>query len=213
MRNAKEAARVFRNKTTNYVNRCLFHVQEAYQSGHMYYDARAQWFGANHKHFGDRHPPIGAPVCFAGGNHDHIAMYVGGGRIRSTDVGGPGRMGTASIDWFRTHWGYSYRGWIGDLAERNIDFDDKIDVHYDRLRPGVDNSLSVRMLRRALIRRGFLNPPKPLDVDHPGDRYTPAVERAVALYQRRKGYKPTGVLTKEQAKRFFEVNKRIRLNT
>jgi hypothetical protein len=211
MRNAKEAAKIFRDKNVNKVGKCLWEVQEAYQSGHMFYDARAQWQGANHKHPGDRTPPIGAPVCFSGGAHDHIAIYVGAGRVRSTDVGGPGRMGTASISWFATHWGYGYHGWIGDLAEKNITFDDKITVYVKKLRPGVDNSLSVRMLRRALIRRGFLKPPKPLDADHPGDRYTPAVERAIKAWQKRKKHAQTGTLSNAQANEFFAPNKNVRV--
>lgn len=213
MRTAPEAARYFRAKEKNRPSLCLWETQEAFNSGHMYPDARSQWLNANNKHPGDRTPPIGAPVCFAGGAHGHIAIYVGANRVRSTDAGGAGKMATVSIDWFARYWGYHYIGWIGDIADRDIDFDDKIDVYYRRLRPGVDNSLSVRMLRRALIRRGFLKPPAPLNADHPGDKYTPAVERAVKLWQKKKGHKQTGVFTTiNQAKEFFAVNSKVRLH-
>lgn len=211
MRNAKEAAAAFRKRQTNYVGKCLWHVQHCYRSPHMFPSAIMQWHNANRKHYGDRTPPIGAPVYFQGGRYGHIAIYIGGGRVRSTDVGGAGRMGTCSIDWFRTHWGYTYLGWSGDIAEQNIDFDDKIEVYASRLKPGVDGSASVRMLRRALIRRGFLKVQKPLDADRPGDKYSPAVERAVKLWQKKKRHKTTGVLTFEQAKEFFAPNKHVRV--
>lgn len=121
-------------------------------------------------------------------------------------------MATVSIGWFATHWGYNYLGWTGDIANRQIDFDDKIDVYFKKLRPGVDDSNSVRMLRRTLIRRGFLKVRKPLSVDRPGNKYTKAVERAVSLWQKKKGYKQTGVFTEKQAREYFEPNKRIRLH-
>lgn len=212
MRTAKAAAQYYRAKERNLYGLCLHEVQEAFQSPHMFPDAKAQWYGADKRHPGDRTPLVGAPVCFSGGAHGHIAIYVGAGRVRSSDAGGPGVMGTVSIDWFARSWGYGYYGWIGDIAEQDIDFDNKIDVYYRKLRPGVDNSLSVRMLRRALIRRGFLKPPAPLNADHPGDKYTPAVERAVKLWQKRKGHQQTGKLTAKQAQQFFAVNSKVRLH-
>ncbi len=212
MRSAKEAAQFFRQKDYNQVGKCLFEVQSAFAGGHMYPSAINQWYNAKHKHHGDRTPPVGAPVYFSGGQYGHIAIYVGDGRVRSTDAGGAGRMATVSIGWFATHWGYNYLGWTGDIANRQIDFDDKIDVYFKKLRPGVDDSNSVRMLRRTLIRRGFLKVRKPLSVDRPGNKYTKAVERAVSLWQKKKGYKQTGVFTEKQAREYFEPNKRIRLH-
>ncbi len=212
MRNAKEAAAYFRAKDYNRVGKCLYEVQAAFRSPHMFPSAINQWVNANHKHYRDRTPPIGAPVYFQGGKYGHIAIYIGGGRVRSTDVGGAGRMGTCSIDWFRTHWGYTYLGWSGDIAEQNIDFDDKIEVYFNRLKPGVDGSASVRMLRRALIRRGFLKVQKPLSADRPGDKYSPAVERAVKLWQKKKGHRQLGVFPNAtQAREFFAPNRHIRV--
>lgn len=212
MRSGKEAAQVFRAKDFNKVGKCLYEVQAAFASGHRYPSAIAQWHAAKHKHYGDRTPPIGAPMYFSGGNYGHIAIYVGNGKVRSTDVGGAGRMGTASIEWFRIHWGYSYLGWTGDIADRDIDFVDHIDVYLRKLKPGVDNSDSVRMLRRTLIRRKFLRVQKPLSAERPGNKYTPAVERAVSLWQRKHGYKPTGVFTYQQAREYFAPNKRVRVH-
>ena len=206
MRTARQAADYYKNKTHNFVGKCLYEVQAAFQSPHMYYDARSQWNNAS-KHYGDRRPPIGAPVYFAGGNHDHVAIYVGGGLVRSSDAGGAGRMGTVTFEWFRINWGYGYRGWSSDIAERKITFGpDKIEVFVHKLHPGVDNSDSVRMLRLALIRRGFLKVKRPLSEHRPGNKYTHAVSEAVKKWQKKKGHKQTGVLNNAQAKEFFKPN-------
>lgn len=85
----------------------------------------------------------------------------------------------------------------------------KVDVMVKKLRPGVNNSESVKILRRALIRRGFLKVKKPLSVDHPGNKYTDAVAAAVKLWQKRHKYKQTGVFTNAQAREFFAANKRV----
>ncbi len=212
MRNAEEAARFFKEKTTNRVGMCLWHVQDAFLSPHMYRNAISQWHAANDKHPGDRTPKYGAPVYFAGGQHGHVAMYVGNGKVRSTDAGGAGKMATVTIDWFQRHWGYHYLGWTGDIGGQKIDFDEKIHVYLKKLKPGVDNSASVRMLRLALIRRGFLKVQKPLDADRPGDKYSPAVERAVKLWQKKKGHRQLGVFPNaKQAREFFALNKHVRV--
>lgn len=211
MRSAKEAAEFFKDKETNMAGRCLWHVQDAFQSPHMYVNAITQWYQAKHKHFGDRTPPVGAPVYFKGGRHGHVAIYVGGGKVRSTDAGGSGKMATVSIDWFLRNWGYTYLGWTEDIGGENIDFDDRVDVHVKKLRAGVDDSTSVRMLRLALIRRGFLTVRAPLSKDNPGNKYTPAVERAVKLWQKKKKHNRTGILTNAQAKEFFAPNKRVKV--
>ncbi len=210
MRSAPEAAKYYKDKGYNRVGMCLWETQRAFNvPTHMFPNAITQWYQSKHKHSGDRRPPIGAPVCFAGGNHGHIAIYVGNGLVRSSDAGGAGRMATVSIDWFRRHWGYTYLGWIGDIAGQKIDFDDKIHVYAHRLKPRVDNSDSVRMLRLALISRGFLKVNKPLSRKRPGNRYTAAVERAVANWQKRKGHTPTGVMSEKQVREFFTPNDRV----
>lgn len=212
MRTAKQAASFFKELKVNTVGMCLWHVQNAFQSGHAYPNAITQWHEAKHKHPGDKTPQIGAPVCYKGGKHGHIAIYVGNGMVRSTDAGGSGRMATVPLNWFARAWGYEYLGWIGDIAGRKIEFDDKIDVYVRQLRPGVDDSASVYMLRKALIKRGFLVPAKGLSVKKPGNKYTPAVERAVKKWEKKKGYTPNGILGNEQAKHFFDPNKKIRVH-
>lgn len=79
-------------------------------------DAEDMWKAAKRKG-SSKTPPLGCPVYWGGGSQDngHIAIYVGGGRIRSTDAGGPGRMGTVDLDWPTRNWGMPYLGWSTDL--------------------------------------------------------------------------------------------------
>ncbi len=212
MRTAKQAAQFFKDKTTNKVGMCLWHVQDAFQSPHVYPNAITQWHQAKKKHAGDRTPKIGAPVYFEGGKHGHIAIYIGDGRVRSTDAGGAGRMGTASIDWFVRNWNMKYLGWTEDIGGWQINFEQFQNVYVRKLKPGVNDSDSVRMLRLALIRRGFLKVSKPLSEKRPGNRYTPAVEGAVKRWQDKHGFRKTGVLTNVQAKQFFSHNQRVKLH-
>lgn len=212
MRSAKEAARFFKELNTNKVGMCLWHVQNAFGGGHAYPNAITQWREAKHKHAGDRTPKVGAPVYWGGTQHGHIAIYLGNGMVRSTDAGGAGRMATVPLGWFERHWGMHYLGWSEDIAGRKIEFDDHIDVYVRKLRPGVDNSDSVRMLRKALIKRCCLVPAKGLSERKPGNKYTPAVERAVRKWEKKKGLKPNGILGNEQAKAFFAPNKRVKVH-
>lgn len=212
MRTAREAASFFKDKMTNRVGMCLWHVQDAFQSPHLYPNAITQWKQAKHKHR-TKSPKYGAPVYYEGGEHGHVAIYVGNGKVRSTDAGGAGKMATVPLEWFARYWGYTYLGWSEDIGGRMIDFTSYRDVYVAQLKPGVDDSDSVKMLRLALIRRGFLSVSKPLSEKRPGNKYTPAVERAVAKWQKKKGYRrQNGVLNNKQAKHFFQPNSRVRLH-
>jgi GH25 family lysozyme M1 (1,4-beta-N-acetylmuramidase) len=61
----------------------------------------------------DRNPPRGVPVAWSGGSHGfgHRAISLGGGKIRSTDAGGSGRVATVDLSWPEQHWGLKYLGW------------------------------------------------------------------------------------------------------
>lgn len=214
MRSAREALAFYKAKKTNGVGMCLWEVQNAFGSPHMYPNAIGQWRAAKRRHPGDRTPKIGAPGYFdsAQAVHGHIAIYKGDGMWVSSDAGGRGRMGTVSAAWFKRYWGMDYLGWSEDIGGELIEFGrDVIEVKVSKLKPGVDDSDSVRMLRLALIRRGFLRVRKPLSVDRPGNKYTVAVVEAVKLWQKKKGHKPTGVLNTAQAKQFFAPNKRVKV--
>lgn len=83
-------------------------------------DAEDMWRAAQIKHpagtpDGDN-PPDGVPVFYLGGSRDngHVGVAVGG-RLRSTDGGTRGRMGTVALDYPTTAWGHKYAGWSEDL--------------------------------------------------------------------------------------------------
>jgi hypothetical protein len=211
MRNGREAAKAFKAKQTNKVNMCLWECQEIYPTNHWYPSAISQWHNAKKKHTSKKNIPIGAPIYYSGGKYGHVVLYVGDGMVRSTDAGGRGRMATVPIEWFQRAWGYKYEGWSEDLGGKDIDFDTTITVYVNRLKPGVDDSDSVKQLRYRLIRRGFLKVSEPLSLERPGNKYTPAVERAVKKWQKKKGYRQTGVLNNKQAKHFFEPNPKVKV--
>lgn len=209
MKTGTEAAKAFKAKQTNKVNMCLWECQEIYPTNHWYPSAISQWHSAKAKHTSKKHIPIGAPVYYEGGQHGHVVLYVGNGMVRSTDASGAGKMGTVPLEWFEKAWGYTFAGWSEDLGGKAIEFDKKITVYVSQLRPGVDDSDSVKQLRYRLIRRGFLKVSEPLNLDRPGNKYTPAVVSAVKKWQKKKGFAETGVLSNNQARKFFEPNPRV----
>lgn len=83
-------------------------------------------------------------------------------------------------------------------------------VYFNKLKPGVKNSKSVRMLRLALLRRDLM-PKGDFTERRPGNDYTNRVVIGVKNWQKRKGYKQTGTLTRKQANEFWEPNSRVRL--
>ena len=89
----------------------------------------------------------------------------------------------------------------------------KYGVHYtvyvSKLREGQKNSASVKVLRRALIKRGFLIPAAGLSADKPGNDFTPKATAAVKKWQKKHNYTPDGRLTLEQARRFFRNNEHV----
>jgi hypothetical protein len=87
-----------------------------------YPDAATAWRNANDKHR-DRKPPRGAAVYWTGGSrgYGHIAISLGGGKVRSTDAAGAGRVATRTIGWFDRNWSsLTYAGWAWDINEVTI---------------------------------------------------------------------------------------------
>lgn len=84
-----------------------------------YFSAAEQWrqmVATDNAHPGDRRPPTGALVFWdTGGPYGHVAVYVGGGRIVSNDIGDtiPGEGGVYLVDFGRieSQWGAIYLGW------------------------------------------------------------------------------------------------------
>jgi hypothetical protein len=81
------------------------------------------WRGAKHRHPGDKRPPAGVPVYWDHGtsNHfGHVALSVGGGRVRSTGIGKPTDVGELTIDELSRSWGRTYLGWAEDMYGTRI---------------------------------------------------------------------------------------------
>lgn len=211
MKTGKEAAKAFKQKSHNQVGKCLWECQEIYPTNHWYPSAWSQWQNAKKRHNGKK-APVGAPMYYRGGKYGHVVLYVGDGMVRSTDAGGSGKMATVPIEWFQRAWGYEYVGWSEDLGGKMIEFDRTKHVYVAQLRRGVNDSESVKLLRRALIKRGFLKVSKPLSVERPGNKYTPAVEAAVKKWEKKHGYKQTGILSNDQAEDFFKNNKNVKVH-
>lgn len=112
---------------------------------------------------------------------------------------------------------YSYLGnssmvvWEPRLAWKATRYGIHYEVHVDKLRPKVKNSKSVRVLRKALVKRGFLTPAPGLSVDKPGNDYTDKVQAAVRTWQRKHGYTPDGTLSAKQARHFFRNNEHVKV--
>jgi len=87
-----------------------------------YPDAATAWRNTNDRHPGNRNPPRGAHVFWTGGSsgHGHVAMSLGGGKVRSTDAGGRGRVATVDLGWVERNWGHHYAGWAWDNNEQTI---------------------------------------------------------------------------------------------
>lgn len=108
---ALEAVATFNRWRLNEPGMCLREVRTAHGIPAVHAGAADAWRTATGRHPNDRRPPRGATVFWTGGSNGHIAISLGDGRIRSTDAGGKGRMGTVDLDWPRRQWGLTYVGW------------------------------------------------------------------------------------------------------
>jgi hypothetical protein len=64
-------------------------------------------------------------VFWTGGSsgYGHIGPSVGGGKVRSTDSGGSGKVATVAVSWPETYWGLKYAGWAWDVNGVTIPHD------------------------------------------------------------------------------------------
>lgn len=136
VRNAEETARTAESRWQNEPGMCLEWSRECADIGPLHPDATAAWENAVHRHHGDVNPPRGAMVYWLGGSegHGHIAVSVGGGKVRSTDADGWGGVATVDVGWPCRAWGLTYAGWadnvndqvIPGVGEDGMELDDKI---------------------------------------------------------------------------------------
>jgi hypothetical protein len=110
-----------RRHTSGFSGQCLHFVWRCLDGQHKYGlpDANAAFRASKHLHTTGT-PPAGVPVYFLGSKHGHVALSVGGGRIRSTDWPSSGRISEVRISELAKAWGRRYAGWAGDMAGHKI---------------------------------------------------------------------------------------------
>lgn len=137
MRNREEAAALVESLigTGNTPGTCQAWTRKIYEAhavGDVDGDGRADavdgWLsepeGARHE--GDRNPPRGTPVAFAGGSRGdgHRAVSLGNGLVGSTDMYNgryvSGRIGTATIAEIERSMGVRYLGWTDTISALTI---------------------------------------------------------------------------------------------
>ena len=165
MRTGTEAVAASRRWTTNQYGMCLYTVQTwlaAPWSGPWAEDAWNRWGG---QHRGDKNPPAGVPVYWHNprSKYGHIALSVGGGRIRCTDYPSSRRVGELTIDQMSAVWNIQYLGWAerfsgGAIQGLHVATAHSPspwshgDVYASKLHYGQRNSDSVRRLQYRLNR-------------------------------------------------------------
>jgi TP901 family phage tail tape measure protein len=104
---------------TNEVGYCLRQVREWWNVPGLYGSAAVAWENSTKKHR-NANPKIGAPVFWTGGSqgYGHVAMYVGNGKVRSTDAAGLGKVGTRPMNSYGGS--LRFQGWTEDLNARAL---------------------------------------------------------------------------------------------
>ena len=196
MRSASQAVEKARQYTRYRTGYCLNYVQTMLGSPWSGPSAIWAWNHAKHKHRGDKNPPAGVPVYWSGGRYGHIAISVGGGRVRSTDWPSRGRVSETSIDSISRSWRKKYEGWASDLGGQNISgvghasstphgartsTHHGADVYVRKLKYGQKDSDSVKQMQRRLIHLGFHIPAGATG------NYFGQTDRAVRAWQKKIG--------------------------
>ena len=119
---AEQTARNAANDRANAPGMCLQVCRTWAGISARYPDAATAWRNTNDRHPGNRNPPRGSAVFWTGGSrgYGHIAISLGGGKVRSTDAGGRGRVATVELGWVERNWGQHYAGWSWDINEQTI---------------------------------------------------------------------------------------------
>lgn len=141
-----------RRHTSGFSGQCLHFVWRCLDGQHTYGlpDANAAFRASRHLQTTGT-PPAGVPVYFLGSKHGHVALSVGGGRIRSTDWPSSNRISEVKISVLAQTWGRKYAGWAADIAGHRI--------------PGLSTSSASAAASRASSKR-----PYPGHSTTPGER-------------------------------------------
>jgi len=122
---AETTARRAEQDPTNDPGYCLQWCRQKAGIDALYGDAATAWAHTHDRHPGALDPPRGALAYWTGGSqgYGHIAVSVGGGKVRSTDAGGWGYVATVPLSWVHNHWGLPFAGWAWDVNETTIPHD------------------------------------------------------------------------------------------
>lgn len=103
--------------TSGYSGMCLKFVRLSLGAPSAALTALAAWNAARFKHTGDRTPPAGVPVFFTAGSNGagHVALSIGGGKVRSTDWPHRGQISETTIGAIENAWRRRLLGWTEDL--------------------------------------------------------------------------------------------------
>ena len=131
---------------------CAAFVQKVFGFGWVGASAIDAWNRAQHKHT-DFPPPPGVPCYWGPKGHNpygHIAVSLGGGKCRSSDYPGSGRVGTVDIRWIEQHWPNTgaYLGWSEDIAGHIIPGADAPTDEEDDMTP--EQMLAARIKHRNI---------------------------------------------------------------
>ncbi|MFJ4700548.1 peptidase M23 [Streptomyces sp. NPDC088768] len=108
--------------TANWYRRCLAYTATVYGwnfSGVNYAIDHYSVVPKSMQHDGDRHPPAGALMYWDTGHRaGHIAVYLGDGKVASSDILRPGYIDIVDAELLETKWGARYIGWTPPVFPR-----------------------------------------------------------------------------------------------
>ena len=118
-RNAEQTASNAEAQTHNDPGMCLQWSRQRADIAALHPDAATAWKHATNRHKGDPGVPRGGMAYWTGGSkgYGHIAVGVGGGKVRSTDAGGSGKVATVSVGYIADVWGLTYAGWADNVND------------------------------------------------------------------------------------------------
>ena len=121
MRTADEAVLWLANQqmeqTTGWSGQCLHLARTSWGLPGGIYDADAWWDQTpdKHKHPWSSRPPRGAPVYWRTGQHGHVAVTDGAGRVYTNDLPVPDLVGHVTLDYITNRWNAEPVGWASWL--------------------------------------------------------------------------------------------------
>ena len=176
VRDAEATAQNAEASTTNSPGYCLQWSRERAAIAAAYPDAATAWRNTNDRHPGNRNPPRGAMAYWTGGSsgYGHIAVSLGGGRVRSTDAGGRGKVATVDLSWPEQAWGLPYAGWAWDVNETTIPHTEGGDDM-----PLTDDDIEKIAKRVNQVLGDYNAKGEPRDPDNPNPKQADARLRAI----------------------------------